>query len=98
MNTAPLPKEIADRIFDLSLKEYPIIMESFRNSKGEHDVNYSDRITLTTHLIDEATRAQPLVEALEAWQNFDSRIHNSGDVALLHMKAHKALTEYNQQP
>ncbi len=82
-NTAPLPKEIVDRI----------VKRSEGISSDSHE-----QVFWEAGAISEATRAQPLIEALEAWQNFDSRIHNNGDVALLHMKAHKALTEYNQQP
>lgn len=45
----------------------------------------------------EATRSLILIEALEAWQTFDSRIHNGVDAARLHLQAKKALTEYNNQ-
>lgn len=83
MNTAPLPKEITDRI----------VKRGEGISSDTHEQAFWE-----AGAISEATRAQVLVEALEAWQTFDSRIHNSADVALFHMKAHKALTEYNQQP
>ncbi len=94
MNTAPLPKEITDRI-EKNAEDYVIRWGRTYNGMRGGEVRKNDYKSGATA---EATRAQPLIEALKAWQNFDSRIHNSGDVALLHMKAHKALTEYNSQP
>lgn len=94
MTTAPLSKEIED-VINNELEKYgfQVPYDGSNNFYDEDAIKHYKAGATSL-----ATRAQPLVEALEAWQNFDSRIHNSGDVALLHMKAHKALTEYNQQP
>lgn len=82
MNTAPLPKEITDRI------------------KKEGD-NYSGYSTIIKHYVngrlDEATRTQSLVEALES--AYDAlRLFGDRENSMICQYIKTTLTEYNKQP
>jgi hypothetical protein len=81
------------------LKKYRLTAECFY-SEERHKSFIVENVR---HAMDEFAEirakevAKPLIEALEAWQAFDARIHTGIDAAKIHLSVKQILDEYKKQ-